>query len=176
MDALWSALSGNRFAGEALIDAANNLVASKTGGASAVSAAKAIYQRLYAANVPSQIRGAALMRLTMADSVGVERLLADALTGNDAELQHAAVIAVTDYWYLFDSSNRRSEKIVALLPRVTPAIRARLVGALNASAERKSSRRWLIPMKACAGRPSKPWAASARPPACRSCWPRRRTR
>ena len=136
VDALWFALKGNRFAGEALIDAANNLAASKTGGASAVSAAKAIYQRLYAANVPNQIRGAALMRLTMADSVGVERLLADALTGNDSKLRNAAVTAVTEYWYIFDSSNRRSEKIVALLPRVTPAIRARLLGALNASAEK----------------------------------------
>ncbi len=136
VDALFKAL-GKKVPGaaDALIVAANSILSNKTGARPAFTEAKEIYQKLIAAELPSQTRGAALIGLARTDAAGAEKPLADALTGNDVRLQNAAIIAITDYWYMFDSSSKRSQKLVALLPKLAPPVKARVLGVLDASAE-----------------------------------------
>jgi HEAT repeat protein len=122
VEALWSVFPQNRFAGEALIEAANRLGRQQ--------AAADICQRLYALAGDSALRSAALVTLAQADAAAAAKLIPTALAGNDTRLQLAALTAAATA-----HGSQLSQTLAPLLPKLAPAAKARLLALLDAAAE-----------------------------------------
>lgn len=122
VEALWSVFDQNRLAPEALVQAANRLLADGQ-----PLAAKAIAQRLWQQPPAAPSRRAALAIMAKADASAAQPWITEALTGNDPKLQQAALTAALNAGL--------TQAVADLLPRMPASAKVQALAVLPASAE-----------------------------------------
>jgi HEAT repeat protein len=126
VDALMPALGKVNAASEALIEAANRLMAKGN-----AAAAKKVYLQLYAPGNPVPTRVAALSGLTKVDPASAPKLIGEALAGNEPKLQQVAIQAAAK------GGPELSRTLVTRLPQLPASAKAQVLGVLDATAERE---------------------------------------
>ena len=125
MEALWKSIQA-KDAADALIVAANERLAAKE-----VSGAKAIFERLYAAERPITVRVAALFGLAKADYAGASGKITEALTGSEPRLQNAAIAAIAAA-----NDSGMGAVIEGLWPKVSAEVRVKMLASLPGMPEK----------------------------------------
>ena len=124
--ALWKVIDKNAAVADALVVAANRLDVGGKG-----QPAKAIYQRLYQqSTVAVSARAAALTGLAKVDAVAATPLILQALSGTEASLQNAAIVAAP-----VALGKSCSSTLAQLLPRISSRAKTLVLNILDASAE-----------------------------------------
>jgi HEAT repeat protein len=122
VEALWSVFGQNRFAPEALVEAANRLAANGQ-----TAPAKAIAQRLWQQDPAAPTRRAALVVMASLDPAAATPWITDALTSSDLKLQQAALTAALGAGL--------TQTVGDLLPRLSAAAKVQALALLPATAE-----------------------------------------
>lgn len=125
VEALLAARGRNATVDEALILAANQLLAQKN-----TVAAKAIYKKLFAPESLVSVRAAALTGLLESDPADVSQLISQGLASNEPRLQQVAVQAAAN-------NKAQSQFLATLLPKLSAPAKAQVLGVLDASAEKQ---------------------------------------
>jgi HEAT repeat protein len=126
IDALLSARDRTAAVDEALILAANQLLAAKN-----ATAAKAIYAKLFAPGARVATRTAALSGLIKSDPASASRYISEGLSSSEPRLQQVAVQAASK------GDQEQSQILAALLPKLSSSAKAQVLGVLDASAEKQ---------------------------------------
>lgn len=114
------------FAAEALIDAANRCL-----DEGKASLAKPVFKSVYADGSSPAVKAAALNGLAKADPASARKLVVEALSSSEPQIQFAAIASAPGAF-----GNEITATLTPLLSKLTPAIKARALGLLDASAEK----------------------------------------
>jgi HEAT repeat protein len=125
IEALWKNIQVKAVA-DALIVAANARLTEKE-----TSSAKAIFEKLYAADQPITVRAAALFGLTKADYAGAADKITEALSGSEPRLQNVAITAIVTA-----NDPGTPAAIEQLWPKLGAGVRVKLLTSLNGLPEK----------------------------------------
>jgi HEAT repeat protein len=114
------------YAAEALIAGANRCLIDGR-----ASLAKPVFKAVYADGQSPAVRAAALNGLAKADPAGAQKLILEALSSPEPKIQFAAIQSAPDAF-----GKELTGTLVPLLPKLTPTIKARGLGLMDASAEK----------------------------------------